>query len=82
MDSLFANKIGDGENEWIDNLYGEAVKGGTFFSGATLMIAKVLAETTRLDAQHAGAFKSLTDKLGEVARQGQGAGDTSSRQQQ
>lgn len=62
LDLLFANQIGDDDNDVLDNLFGDEAKAGSFFAGSTIMVAKILAETSRLDAAHASSFGQLIQK--------------------
>lgn len=65
LDLVFSNRIGDSENDVMDNLYGDVAESGTFFGGSTLMMAKIVAETNRLDSAHAANFSALIRKASD-----------------
>lgn len=62
LEMLFANQIGDDDNDVLDNLYGDEFKSGTFFTGSTVMVLKILAETTLLNSAHLARLSGLIQR--------------------
>lgn len=67
FDAIFSRQVGNGDNDWMTNMYGDSAKPGTFAGGSTFIALSALSEADINPARRAlleSSVRELTRWLG------------------